>query len=147
MNEIFDKAKYHLEGDFPSDLAPAQAYVVGGHFFAWLARHDMLSDSLRSDFAGEIRKMLTKQGSPCDLYKAVGGVLDSDSLSPEGATFSRAYFDFDHGEYLNDFIAILASNEDTAYHASDDWNAYDRLERRIDERYKRWISDGRPLTH
>lgn len=135
---VLDKAKYHLEGDFPKNLPKEYSYTLGGMFFAWCAENDFLSESMGKDFAEEITKLRSHLGKPSDLYRVSGGVLSDDELNSIGIAFASDYFDFDHGQYLDDFIDLLADKVPTVYHAEDDWKNYERLKKKIDERFVDW---------
>lgn len=136
--QVFDKAKYHADGDFPSDLPREQAYVVGGMFVAWCALAGLLSEQARRDFAGECKALLKREKSPCSLYRAFGGVMIDSHLSETGVGFANAYFDFEVGAYLDDLIATLAANLPSAYHVADDWQNFDRLSPVIKQRFRNW---------
>ncbi len=39
---IYEKARWHLEGDWPEGLPESQAYVIGGMLMGWLAERGLL---------------------------------------------------------------------------------------------------------
>ena len=41
---IYDKAKYHYEGDFPQELPMEQAFVHTGMFLSWIIDNNLFSD-------------------------------------------------------------------------------------------------------
>lgn len=53
---IFDKAKWHLGGDFPTDLDEHQAYVHTGMFVGWLIHKGLLDTELARNAAASIEK-------------------------------------------------------------------------------------------
>lgn len=136
--EVFDKAKYHWGGDFPSDLPRVQAYVPGGMYVAWCALNELLSEQTRRDFAEDCDALLARARSPCSLYRAFGGVFTDSHLNESGVAFAKAHFDFDVGDFLDDFIATLAADLPSAYHVADDWGSFDRLRQVIDQRFHDW---------
>ena len=136
--EIFDKAKYHADGDFPVGLPRAQAYVPGGMFVAWCALTGLLSEQTRREFADECAALTTRVRSPCSLYRAFGGVFTDSHLSEQGIAFAKAYFDFEVGAYLDDYIATLAADLPSAYSVADDWDSFDRLRQAMDQRLQDW---------
>lgn len=137
--EILDKAKYHADGDFPRELPREQAYLIGGMFIAWAAAEGLLSESASVDFAEERNAVLARAKSPCSLYRAVGGVFTTAHLNQIGADFARAYFDFDTGAYLDDYIETLATELPTAYHVADSWRNFDKIAAVISRRYRDWM--------
>jgi hypothetical protein len=70
--------------------------------------NDFLSESMNVDFKEEIAKSKSHLGKPSDLYRVSGGVLSDEELNPLGFAFAEDYFNFDHGQYLDDFIDILS---------------------------------------
>ena len=51
---VYDKAKYHYEGDFPTDLPREQAYVFAGFFLGWIVDREMYSDDALHHYSGHI---------------------------------------------------------------------------------------------
>lgn len=141
--KIFDKAKYHSDGDFPVDLSQSQAYLPGGMFVAWCARTGMLSAQTLYDFKDEYDDLVSRTKSPCSLYRAFGGVFLDSLLNESGLSFAKAYFDFETGTYLDDYIGVLAEDLPTAYHVADTWENYDRLASVIDARYHECLSKNK----
>ncbi|MGH7457354.1 MAG: hypothetical protein ACRENG_38750, partial [bacterium] len=72
------------------------------------------------------------------LYRAVGGVLSEDMLTAEGNAFTQQYFDFDNGQYLDDYDELLAEHLPSFFHVAETWENYDILAKRIDERFTAW---------
>src|SRR5262249_5638513 len=95
--EIYDKAKYHYEGEFPADLDDDQAYVHTGFFLGWLVEHNFLADEIVRDFEKEIAAFNARRTTAPQLYALLGGVFDETMLTDEGNRFTRAYFDLEKG--------------------------------------------------
>ncbi|WP_458574136.1 DUF7832 domain-containing protein [Paenibacillus alvei] len=51
-SNIFDKAKWHYEGEFSQKLSTAQAYVPTGMFVAWLIKNDLVGRQNRKGMLG-----------------------------------------------------------------------------------------------
>jgi hypothetical protein len=136
---IYDKAKWHFEGDFPEGLDAFQGYVHTGMFFGWLIDHDLVSDQFKEDFAAEISSFRQRQHTGAQLYQSCcDGVLMLDDLNELGNRFALSYFNFDAGEYLSDYEATLGMDVPTIYHVKDTWANYQKLKEVIDFRYKAW---------
>lgn len=135
---IYDKAKYHYEGDFPKDLPPQQAFVHTGFYVAWAALNDLFSEEWRADCASEIAALRTRSALPTSLYRSLDGSFDSELLNDTGTDFTAEYFDFEDGRYLADYERLLAKNLPSIYHVEDSWANYDRIAARLDERFARW---------
>ena len=42
--QVYDKAEYHYDGEFPADLPIEQAFVHTGMFLGWIVYHHLYSD-------------------------------------------------------------------------------------------------------
>lgn len=140
--QVFDKAKYHVEGDFPADLGPEQALLPGGMFLAWCAQMGLLSAETSRDFAHEESAVVSRAASPCSLYRALGGVFTDAHLSAQGAAFARDYFDMDKGPYLDDYVDCLCADLPSAYHVADRWDSFDALAPIVDARFAEWRGEA-----
>src|SRR5438128_8995498 len=107
---IYDKAMYHLSGEFPDDVDPDQAFVPTGFFVAWLAMKDLIADEVLEDFRMPFEDLRQRKTLPSSFYKSLGGVFESGLLKEIGRRFTEAYFDFDTGAYLDDLDEVLAGN-------------------------------------
>ena len=137
--EVYDKAEWHLESCAERDLDPHQAYVHTGLFLGWLVEHDMLSAEAASDAEG-IGAFRARELTGPSLYRRWGGVLAEDMLSDEGNAFCRDYFDFDDGQFLDDYHELLSDAVDSEFHVADTWESFDVLSQRIDSRHAEWRS-------
>ncbi|WP_289139614.1 hypothetical protein [uncultured Brevibacillus sp.] len=67
---VFDKAKWHYEGDFPQGLDTKQAFVPTGMFITWVIKNDLVSKRSRKEDRAEIE--LVKQNAtllpPLELF-------------------------------------------------------------------------------
>jgi PII-like signaling protein len=131
---VYDKAEYHYDGDFPKGLARKQAFVHTGMFVGWLIEHDMIA----KDFLEEAQKFKAREISGAQVYKAWDGCLNSDMLVEEGRRFASDYFDFEHGQFLDDYEALLVKDLPSLYHVADTWENYNLIKTKIDERYEAW---------
>lgn len=136
--EIYDKAKYHVEGEFPKGLPQRQAYVHTGMFLGWLVSKDLVSPSFLSDFSSEVEHFRQRKITGPQLYARVGGVLDESMLTVQGNRFARSYFDFEKGGFISDYEEWLVQDLPSFYHVEDSWSNYDRLADAIDQRYSTW---------
>lgn len=135
---VFDKAKWHFEGDYPDDLGAEQAYVHTGLFLGWIIDNHLYSSDFEEEFAKEITKFKARQMTGPDVYKAGDGVFMDEMLNDEGLEFAQAYFDFDKGEYLKDYEKVLTKKLPTMYHVKDSWENYNLLKPCIDKRFAAW---------
>jgi len=135
---VYDKAKYHLEGDFPKDLPKRQAYVHTGMFVAWLALNALFSQQSMLDFKEAMSPIQKGVNPPASLYVAMDGVLSSDMLSVIGNAFAQYYFDFEKGLYLEDYENILCCNNESFFDVADTWENYHLIAAKITRRFATW---------
>ncbi len=144
--DVYDKAKWHYDGDYPDGLPQSQAFVHIGMFLAWLIQHDMYSDELCDDFGEEIAALKSGRITGARLLERADGVFSDDMLNDEGNAFTRYYYGLPGGPapYLPDYEATFASSTPTLYHVDDTWDNYGRIAAVLDRRYQEWVSAGRP---
>jgi hypothetical protein len=138
MIEVYDKAKYHYEGEYPADLPTDQALVHTGFFFGWLVAHGKTSSSFEEEFKRDIEDFLSRSITGPRLYAIAGGVLDETMLNAIGNAFTRSYFDFEKGSFVRDYQELLASSLPSFYRVADAWENYSKLSTRIDARFQAW---------
>jgi len=138
MPTVYDKAKYHFEGDFPSDLSESQAYVHTGLFVAWLAENGLMETAITDSCKTTINSLAKREVLPSTLFRQLDGVFDNDDVTDEGRRFCDDYFDFDAGNFLDDYIDTLSSLLPSMYHVPDSWASYDRIAPRFAERFRQW---------
>ena len=140
MNQpvVYDKAKYHYEGEYPEDLLDSQAFVHTGMYVGWLLDHEMILDEFLEFSEKSIAKFRKRKLSPVSIYQEWDGCLIDDMLTPAGNEFSSYYFDLETGRYFRDYEALLARDLPTLYHPKFTWDAYDRVCEMIDARYAEW---------
>lgn len=137
--DVYDKAKWHYGGDFPEDLDSFQGYVHTGMFLGWLIDNDLVSDQFKTDLSAEIERFKQQKLTGPQVFKrCCDGVLMLDDLNETGNQFAQAYFEFNTGEYLNDYGTMLAQDLPSVYHVADTWENYKKLKPVIDERFAAW---------
>jgi hypothetical protein len=132
--KVYDKAKYHYNGDYPKELSRQQAFVHTGMFVGWLVEHDMIA----KDFLPETEGFKERKITGAEIYEAWDGCLVSEILTEEGNRFASDYFDFERGEYLNDYQEVLARDLPSLYHVKNSWENYETIREKIDQRYAAW---------
>jgi len=141
---VYDKAKYHYDWDFPANIDPCQAYVHIGMFLGWACCRGLLNNTWGLRFHDEIGQFVSRKLTAPQLLRVSGGELTSDVLNKEGNAFAGDYFTYGRGQYLNDYHRVLARGLPSPYCVEDNWENFDRISRRIDQRYSQW--QGRQLT-
>lgn len=130
---IFDQAKWHFGGDFPSELPEFQGYVHTGFFIAWLIEHKLFAwnDELISS---RIKKVIDREITGAEFYQDyLDGTFSTDLLTPEGAEFAFAYYH--KGSFTEDYTNALGENFDSLYSIKDTWTNYEKLKPIINRRF------------
>jgi hypothetical protein len=136
---VFDKAKYHFDSINEAELDEEQAYVHTGLFFAWIIKNDLYSEFLLEESKDEIEKTKSEKISPSELYMNWDGVLIGELLNKIGFNFAMEYFEFDNGEYVNDYEETLSSEDDPdIFRVKNNWENYHKIAKIIDKRFEKW---------
>lgn len=138
MSTIYDKADYHLGGSFPRNLSEVHAYIHTGMYLGWIIDNNLVSEFFEEESSEDIKKFKQRKMTGTQIYQKWDGVLDSDMLNDEGNKFSQYYFDFDKGNFANDYEKLLCTDYPTIFHPNDTWENYYKLKEIIDERYESW---------
>lgn len=136
---IYDKAKYHYEGEFPNELSIDQAFVHTGMFLGWIIENILFSKEFEQESQDEIKQFKMRKLTGTQIYMNWDGVLASDMLNDEGNEFAKDYFDFEHGLFPMDYVETFPEAE-TIYHVEDTWENYNQIKKVIDKRYLDWIN-------
>lgn len=136
---VYDKAKYHYDGEFPAGLPDEQAFVHTGIFLGWIVEHKLYSDDFAED-AEQIEAFINRKMTGAKLYEWFDGVLKDDMLNDEGNAFAMHYFNLEKGAYMRDYTQVLCQDLPSEYHVKDTWDNYDKMKRRIEQRYNEWKS-------
>ncbi len=137
-SHVYDKAKWHYQGEYPPDLPIEQAFVHTGMFLGWIIDQGLYSEEFEEDSAEQIDAFKRRGVTGPQIYGYHDGVLIDDMLSDEGNRFARHYFEFETGQYLVDYEELLARGLPSTYHVADTWDNYDKIADRINERYVEW---------
>lgn len=143
MNQpvVYDKAKWHYDGDYPSDLDQSHAFIHSGLFLGWVVEHDMLDSEFLNDIGGsdgEIGQFKSRQVTAPKLFGLWDGALVDYMLNEEANAFAQSYFDFQTGQYLKYYDRLLSHGLLSIYHVEDTWENYDLIKRQIDKRFAEW---------
>ncbi len=140
-DEVFDKAKWHINEKFPDNLDHYQSYIHTGYFVTWLIQNDLYEKDFKNDHIKSIQDNLARKTTPGKFYELeLDGVFDAEGLTQEAIRFTKDYFDFEKGNYINDYVAILAPNGEfpSIFHITDNWTNYDKLKTILNNRFSEW---------
>ncbi|MXV37759.1 hypothetical protein GO491_03550 [Flavobacteriaceae bacterium Ap0902] len=67
------------------------------------------------------------------------GVLIGELLNKIGFNFAMEYFEFDNGEYINDYEETLSSEDNPdIFRVKNNWEYYHKITKIIDKRFEKW---------
>ena len=135
----YDDASWHQRGDFPRSLPTAAGATHTGMFVAWALLSGLAGPVHKEVFAEELQQLRARRITPGRYFLSVcnGKFTDMD-LDERGNAFVCNYFDFDSGDYLQDYEAALCADLPSLYHVPDTWESFDRLKPVIDSRFLEW---------
>lgn len=139
----YDDASWHYNADnFPKELPLVAGATHTGMFVVW---------GLLSGLAGDIHEpplieqLMRRSITPGRFFlDDCDGKFTDEDLNDEGNAFARAYFDFETGEYLQDYESTLGQEVATLYHVADTWENYDLLKPVLDQRFSEWRAKQKP---
>ena len=133
---IYDRAKYHFKGDFPSSLPIEKAYLHIGIFMGWIIEKKLYSEFFEEECAIQIIRFLRREMGCTILSEIWDGHLGSDLFTDEGNMFT--YYYYGGGLYRKDYEVTLAKDLESIYHVEDTWENYDTMSEVITKRYEEW---------
>ena len=142
MNEykqpvVYDKTKYHLETIEGYGLPESHASHHTLYFLRWLIENGLMSEEFTLE-AQPLDEYRTGKRTLLSLYEWWDCCLIDDMLSDEGNAFAQHYFDFEKGQYLNDYIGLLQGSLPSEFHIEFTDVNYAQLKPIIDKQYQRW---------
>lgn len=137
----YDDASWHSNGDFPADL-PAEAGATHiGMFFAWLMLNGMGENAVNGGLDQEIQMLTDRTQTPGQfLLICADGKFVDDLLNQEANAFTIDYYNFDSGNFLDDYDATLADDLSSLYYVKDTWQNFDLLAPVLQKRLLEWRS-------
>jgi len=141
-----DKIDWHSGGNFPDDLPPENGGTHIGMFLTWIIDNDLIGEWHLENSMSSIQAVKSRQMTGRDfLIEECDAKFWDEDLNKEGLEFTKYYYDDEKMNlYINDYEELLGDELETLYHVENSWSNYDRLRKRIDERYLDWkmkISD------
>ena len=141
---VYDKAKYHEDTIQELGLPAEHAANHTVFFLRWLIEHALMSESFETGSAQVLAAFRAGDASIHELYEWWDSCLVDDMLSDEGNTFAQAYFDFERGQYLQDYARVLQGTLPSEFHVPWSEANYQTIRAVIDRRYEEWRSASHP---
>ncbi|MBS1511253.1 MAG: hypothetical protein JST86_10460 [Bacteroidetes bacterium] len=140
--DIYDKAEWHTEQNFPNDLDDFQSYVHTGMFLAWLIDTDLVSDEFKTEHRKEIEQFKKQKITGSQIFQnCCDGVLMLNELNELGNQFALPYFSLNTKRYLADYSKVLAVDLPSFYYVEDTWENYKKLKAVLDKTFQEWKTE------
>ena len=136
QKSMYDNAKSHFLGNFPSNLPIEQAYVHIGMYLGWVIERNVYSEYFEEEASNQIFRFKRREISCTILSEIWDGYLGHELFSPVGNMFT--YYYYGGGIYHSDYQEILVKELPSIYHVTDSWANYEKMKARIDMRFQDW---------
>lgn len=136
QKSIYDNAKSHFLGNFPSNLPIEQAYVHIGMYLGWVIESHLYSEYFEEEASNQIFRFKRREISCTILSEIWDGYLGHELFNNQGNMFT--YYYYGGGLYHRDYQEILVKDLPSIYHVNDTWANYEKMKARIDMRLQDW---------
>ncbi|QCK15075.1 DUF7832 domain-containing protein [Mangrovivirga cuniculi] len=133
---IYDNARNHFLGNFPETLPIEQAYVHIGMYLGWIIQNELYSEYFEDESEIQIIRFNNKVISPALLSELWDGYLGFELFNKKGNMFT--YYYYGGGIYKKDYQTVLAGDLPSIYHVEDSWENFDKISKKITERFNDW---------
>ncbi len=135
----YDDASWHYGGDYPKDLPDEASATHTGMFLAWCLLNNLAGELHLEEFPDELKSLSQKEVTPGAWFlKYCDGKFTDEDLNDIGNSFAQDYFDFEKGQYLEDYENSVGIGLETLYHVPDTWDTYSNLEPLILSKFNQW---------
>ncbi len=138
QEKVYDLAKNHFLGDFPASLPIEKAYLHIGIYMGWIIDHDLYSEYFEDEASTEIYRFKRREIGCIILAEIWNGSLSHELFSDQTNLFTFYYYA--GGIFKIDYNELLVKSHKTIYHVEDSWENYDKISKRISERFEEWQS-------
>jgi len=137
--QVFDKAKWHFEGnEYPSGMPEANAYTHGGFYLAWLIKRDLLSQEFLADFGTDVDRYREGEISSARLLEIADGVLDSNMMTEAAGNFTEYYYE---DLFWDDYEILFEDDYDCLYAVEVTPDNQQQVLAMIDDTFQEWLED------
>lgn len=138
QEKVYDLAKNHFLGDFPASLPIEKAYLHIGIYMGWIIDNDLYSEYFEDEASTEIYRFKRRDIGCIILAEIWDGALSHELFSEETNLFTFYYYA--GGIFKKDYNEVLVKSHKTIYHVEDTWENFDKISKRISERFEEWQS-------
>jgi hypothetical protein len=138
QEKVYDLAKNHFLGDFPASLPIEKAYLHIGIYMGWIIDNDLYSEYFEDEASTEIYRFKRRDIGCIILAEIWNGALSHELFNDDTNLFTFYYYA--GGIFKKDYTEVLVKSHKTIYHVDDTWENYNKISKRISERYEEWLS-------
>ena len=138
QEKVYDLAKNHFLGEFPASLPIEKAYLHIGIYMGWIIDNDLYSEYFEEEASTEIYRFKRRDIGCIILAEIWNGALSHELFNDETNLFTFYYYA--GGIFKKDYNELLTKGHKTIYHVDDSWENFDKIAKRITERYGEWRS-------
>lgn len=133
----YDDAKWHVGGQFPTDLSYDHACTHIAFFLGWVVLRGLESDLFHTRYLTPLSLFREKRIDPLTLlHQIFDDRLIDDFLCEECNLFANSYYLSD--KYFGDYVDLLASTAPSPYHVEITWDNLHRVAAMLDQRFDEW---------
>jgi len=138
QDKVYDLAKNHFLGDFPSSLPIEKAYLHIGIYMGWVIENGLFSEYFEDEASTEIYRFSRREIGCIILAEIWNGALSHELFNDQTNLFTFYYYA--GGVFKKDYTEVLVKSHKTIYHVEDTWENFDKISKRMSERYNEWKS-------
>lgn len=138
QDKVYDLAKNHFLGDFPSSLPIEKAYLHIGIYMGWVIENGLFSEYFEDEASTEIYRFSRREIGCIILAEIWNGALSHELFNDQTNLFTFYYYA--GGIFKKDYTEVLVRSHKTIYHVEDTWENFDKISKRMSERYNEWKS-------
>lgn len=138
QDKVYDLAKNHFLGDFPSSLPIEKAYLHIGIYMGWIIENKLYSEYFEDEASTEIYRFCRRDIGCIILAEIWDGALSHELFNDEANLFTFYYYA--GGIFKKDYNEVLVKSHKTIYHVDDTWENFEALKIRMNERFEEWKS-------
>jgi len=138
QDKVYDLAKDHFLGDFPSSLPIEKAYLHIGNYMGWIIDNELFSEYFEEEASTEIYRFTRREIGCIILAEIWNGALSHELFNDQANLFTFYYYA--GGIFKKDYSEVLVKSHKTIYHVEDTWENFNKISKRISERFEEWRS-------
>lgn len=124
------------------ELDLEQAFVPAGFYFGWLLANNYQTDVVLEIADYTLDEFNSHESSGPELFMTDwDGILTGELMMSDVYRFSKSYYV--PGEYEADLRELFALGVKSIYSIEDNWENFDKIKARLDQRYEEWLAERR----